>query len=73
MSTWSHLCNSTNSFVVLNTDQECTICGINNTVQTLRLDGYAPMPVVLRGPSPKLSTARKIAALFRPKSNPYKT
>lgn len=64
--TWSHLCNTTNSFNTLPLTQECKACGIDYRVQAMRYEGYIPS-LTARKTVPANNTIKtKLAALLRP-------
>jgi hypothetical protein len=60
--TWSHLCNTNNSFSTLQLTQECKACGIDHRVQAMRWHGYQPS--INKTVSTSLKT--RIAALLKP-------
>ena len=64
MSTWYHLCNNSNVYVTLNINEECAGCGINHSVNAMRLDGYKPRQEAI---STTYTAVKKIAALLLPK------
>jgi len=72
METWSHLCSSDNVFYTLPLKQICN-CGLSHQVQSLRYEGYKPMPLIKRTTKESsLPIRRRIAALFLPKELPTK-
>lgn len=66
--TWSHLCNTTNSFNTLPLTQECKACGIDHRVQAMRYEGYFPSLTGNKPISPRNSIKTRLAALLKPKA-----
>jgi hypothetical protein len=64
MNTWSHLCNNNNTFYTLDIKQECKLCRLTHSVQSLRYQGYSPNPLPTKQVVP---LKRRLAALFMPK------
>ena len=66
--TWSHLCQTDNTFYTLPLLQECKACGTDHRVQAMRFEGY--LPSMYRASSkPAYTPLRsKIAALLKPKT-----
>lgn len=64
--TWSHLCNTTNSFHTLPLTQECKSCGIDHRVQAMRYEGYFPSSKEVSR-KVKSPLKNRIAALLRPR------
>lgn len=65
--TWSHLCNTNNSFSTLQLTQDCKACGIDYRVQAMRYEGYAPVSLAKKSISVNNSIKSKLAALLKPK------
>jgi len=62
--TWSHYCNTDNTFYTLPLTQECKACKIDHRVQAMRWHGYqASMNKATTAP-----LKSRIAALLKPKS-----
>jgi hypothetical protein len=58
--TWSHHCQTNNTFYTLPLSQECKSCGTDHRVQAMRYNGYFPSKVVRK------PLKNRIAALLRP-------
>ena len=64
--TWSHLCNTNNSFSTLQLTQECKACGIDHRVQAMRYQGYAPLSLAKKSKLSNSTIKNRLAALFKP-------
>ncbi len=64
MSTWAHNCDSTGKFSLIPLNEECKLCGTNNTVTATRYAGYIASP--MKTPKKEEKPKRQIAALFLP-------
>ena len=64
--TWSHLCNTNNSFSTLLLTQDCKVCGTDYRVQAMRYDGYSPLASSKKKPTAGNNIKAKLAALLRP-------
>ena len=70
--TWSHLCNTNNSFSTLPLTQSCKVCGIDYRVQVMRYEGYAPLTIAKKKLTAGNNIKAKLAALLKPKTKQSK-
>ena len=64
--TWSHLCNTNNSFTTLPLAHSCKVCGIDYRVQVMRYEGYTPLSIAKKNSQNNNSIKSRLAALLRP-------